>query len=333
MIEDMDRRIGIMGTGHIAGKMARTISEMKGCTIHAVGSRTQEKADEFAARFGIPKAYGSYEELIADPDVELIYIATPHGHHCEHGLMCIEGGKPVLCEKAFTANAREAEAVIRKAEEKGVFITEAIWTRYMPLSLKIVDLVNEGAIGRPYTLSANLCYPIAWKERIQRPELAGGALLDIGIYPLNFAAMIFGDEIERTVSACTKTDTGMDEQESITQFFSGKRMAVLHSSIYPNSDRNGIISGDKGFIVVENVNNPQVARVFNLDYQMTEEYYAPPQITGFEYEVAASFDAIDKGLSESPFMPHRETLRMMKMMDSLREEWGIVFPNDSRVLE
>ncbi len=324
----MNRKIGILGCGWIARKMANTLAPLDGYECCAVASRSKEKAEAFAGEFGIEHAYGSYEELVTDPEVELVYIATPHSHHYQHAKLCIEHGKPVLCEKAFTANAREAEEIIRLAEEKGVFITEAIWTRYMPLSLQIMDLVRKGTIGHPYTVSANLCYPMAEKPRILRPELAGGALLDIGVYALNFAAMIYGDDIERTVSACTKTETGMDDQETITQFFSGNRMAVLYSSIYPRSDRKGIISGDKGYIIVENINCPEIARVYDLDYKLVAEYPAPEQITGYEHQVIASFEAMDKGLLESPYMPHKETLRIMRMMDELRREWGVVYPND-----
>lgn len=324
----MTRKVGIIGTGWIADKMATTLAPLEAYECYAVASRSKEKAEKFAANYGIAKAYGSYEELVQDPDIELVYIATPHSHHFEHSKLCIEHGKPVLCEKAFTANAREAEELIQLAESRGVFITEAIWTRYMPLSLQIIDLVRRGTIGHPYTVSANLCYPMAEKARIQRPELAGGALLDIGVYALNFAAMIYGDDIERTVSACTKTDTGMDDQNSITQFFSDNRMAVLYSSIYPRSDRKGIISGDYGYIVVENINCPEIARVYDLDYQLVAEYPAPAHITGYEYQVIESFKAIDRGLLESSYMPHKETIRIMKMMDALRKEWGVVYPND-----
>ncbi len=320
--------VGILGTGWIAEKMAITLAGMEGYECLAVASRTQAHADAFAAKYGITRAYGSYKELVKDNDVELVYIATPHSFHYEHARLCIEYGKPVLCEKAFTANAREAEALLNFAESRKVFITEAIWTRYMPLSLKVIELVRQGVIGHPYTLTANLCYPVSGKERMQRPELAGGALLDLGVYALNFAAMIYGDDIERTVSACTKTDTGMDDQESITQFFSNRRMAVLNSSMYPRSDRKGVISGDKGYIIVENINNPEVARVYDLDYRLTAEYPAPPQITGYEYQVAASFEAMEQGLPESPYMPHCETLRIMRIMDELRREWGVEFPND-----
>jgi len=323
-----NHRIGIIGAGWIAEKMALTLEQMEGYECYAIASRTQGHADAFASKHGIAHAYGSYEALVQDKEVELVYVATPHAFHYEHARLCIEHGKPVLCEKAFTANAREAEALLKLAESKKVFITEAIWTRYMPLSLQIIDLVKQGVIGHPYTLTANLCYPVAHKERMQRPELAGGTLLDLGVYALNFAAMIYGDGIERTVSACTKTETGMDDQESITQFFSNRRMAVLNSSMYPRSDRKGIISGDKGFIVVENINNPEIARVYDLDYQLTAEYPAPKQITGYEYQVIASFDAIKQGLLESPYMPHSETLRMMRIMDELRKEWNVAYPND-----
>lgn len=324
----MNRKVGILGAGHIAVKMANTLRAMNGYECCAVASRSKEKAEAFAKEFGITRAYGSYEELVDDPEVELVYIATPHSHHFRHARLCLEHNKPVLCEKAFTANAEEAEELIRISEEKGVFLTEAIWTRYMPLSLKIKKLIDDGTIGNPHTLSANLCYPISHKERVIRPELGGGALLDIGIYALNFTAMVFGDKIERMVSACTKHETGVDGQEAITQFFSGNRMAVLYSSIYAKSDRKGIISGDRGHMVIENINNPEIARVYDLNYRLVAEYPAPAQITGFEYEVMASFEAIDQGLLETPYMPHSETLRMMRMMDSLRKEWGVTFPND-----
>lgn len=320
--------IGILGSGWVAEKMAITLAGMKGYECLAIASRTQAHADDFATKHGIARSYGSYEELVKDDDVELVYIATPHALHYEHAHLCIEHNKPILCEKAFTANAYEAEVLLNLAENRKVFITEAIWTRYMPLSLKIIELVRQGVIGHPYILTANLCYPVSEKERMQRPELAGGTLLDLGVYALNFAAMIYGDEIERIVSACTKTDTGMDDQESITQFFSNRRMAVLNSSMYPRSDRKGIISGDKGYIIVENINNPEVARVYDLDYRLTAEYPAPPQITGYEYQVIACFEAMKQGLLESPYMPHRETLRIMRIMDELRREWGVTFPND-----
>lgn len=308
--------------------MAATLGKMKEVQRYAVASRNQEKAQAFANEWGFEKAYGSYEELANDPQVDLIYIATPHAMHYNNARMCIEKGKPVLCEKAFTANARQAEELLSFAHEKKVFITEAIWTRYMPLSLTIQDLLKKGVIGTPYTLSANLSYPISDKERIIRPELAGGALLDIGVYTLNFAAMAFGDDIAETHSAYQKTATGVDAQESITLFYKDGKMATLQSSIYAQSDRMGVISGDKGHLIVENINCPESVRVVDREYKTVAVYQAPEHITGYEYQVYASIEAIEKGWLESPYMPHAETLRIMRQMDNLRKEWGVVYPCD-----
>lgn len=326
----MNHKIGILGAGRIAHKMAYTVSQMDGYEICAVASRSMDNAHNFANQYGIRKRYDSYEALVTDPEIELVYIATPHSLHYSHAMLCLRNRKPVLCEKSFTTTAKEAEELFSTAKEYGVFITEAIWTRYMPLSQKITELANSGIIGTPRTLSANLCYPVADKERLIRADLGGGALLDIGTYPLHFAAMVFGTDIEHTVSSCILTDTGVDAQECISQYFSNNRTAVLYSSIYARSDRKGIISGDKGYIVVENINNPQVARIYDGFDNLISEHYAPQQITGFEYQVQACFDALAVGAIETPFIPHEETIRIMKIMDSLRKEWGVSFPADNQ---
>ena len=321
-------KIGIIGCGHIAEKMATTLNAMPDVECYAVASRSLQKAGEFASKWNFSKAYGSYEALADDPAVNLIYIATPHALHFEQAMMCIGKGKPVLCEKSFTANAAQAEKLIDYAHKRGVFITEAIWTRYLPFSRTICDLVDSGIIGKPATILTSLSYPVAHKERIMRPELAGGALLDLGVYTLNFAAMVFGTDIVSTHSVCRKTDTGVDGQESITLFYRDGKMATLQSSIYARSDRQGIISGEKGHIIVDNINCPLSAKVYGSDYKLIAEYHAPEQITGFEYQVHASIQAIENGALESPFMPHGETLRIMHQMDELRRSWGVVFPCD-----
>ena len=169
-------KVGIIGAGHIARKMAHTLRDMEGVEPYAVASRNQENAEGFACEWGFTRAYGSYEDLADDPEVQLIYIATPHSHHFEQARMCLEKGKPVLCEKAFTANAEQAETLIRLSKEKQVFLTEAIWTRYMPFSETLRELVDGGTIGRVMMLTANIGYPIAEKERIVKPELCGGQL-------------------------------------------------------------------------------------------------------------------------------------------------------------
>lgn len=318
--------VGIIGAGHIALKMASTLAALPRTHRYAIASREMRKAMAFAKEQGFERAYGSYEELMDDPKVDLIYIATPHAFHFEQAKACILKGKPVLCEKAFTANAAQAEELLKLAEEKQVFIAEAIWTRYLPMSRTIAELVRNGAVGTPYLLSANLGYAITNRERLVRPELAGGALLDVGVYTLNFAAMVFGTEILSTTSTCVKMDNGLDAQDSITLVYPGERMAVLNSSMLARSDRQGIISGDGGHMIIDNINNPQSIKVLDGNYQTVAEYHAPSQVTGFEYEVNACIDALDKGLLQTLDMPHDETLRIMRQMDALRKEWGVRFP-------
>ena len=322
-------KIGILGAGHIGHKMASTLQEMQEAEAYAIASRDIEKAKQFAQSHQMPKAYGSYEELAQDPDVDLIYIATPHSHHYAHAKLCLEYRKPVLCEKAFTANACQADDLISSFREKGVFIAEAIWTRFLPFSQTLRQLIDEGRIGTSMTLTASLSYPIAEKERIMRPELAGGALLDLGVYPINFALMAFGKDIEKITSTCLKTATNVDAQNSITFAYRNGRMAVMQTNIYCAGDRQGIIAGDKGYLIVDNINNPQKAAIYSSDHQVVEEICCPPQINGYEYEVLASIRALEEGRIETKEMPHEETLYVMRMLDSFRREWGIHFPGDN----
>lgn len=321
-------KVGILGAGHIAQKMATTLMGMKEAELYAVAARELSRAEQFADEFHAQKAYGNYEALADDPDIDLIYIATPHSHHFGPARMCLFKGKPVLCEKAFTANAREAEELIRIAQEKQVFLAEAIWTRYMPFSRTIRELTESGIIGKPMMLTASLGYPIAHKERIVRLELCGGALYDLGVYPINFALMTFGNDLEKITSTCMKNEAGVDMQNSITFTYRDGRMAVMQTTAFCASDRQGIISGDKGYLVIDNINNPQQAVVYNTDHQETGRYTCPPQITGFEYQVLEAAEAIRQGAIEPASMPHAETLRVMRMLDSLRQEWGIRFPMD-----
>lgn len=319
-------RIGIIGCGWIAEKMAITLQGMENVQAYAIASRDILKARNFAKQWNFTHAYGSYEEMLDDEGVDLVYIATPHSHHYDHTRLSLLKGKPVLCEKSFTANAKQAEALIQLAKEKNLFLTEAIWTRYMPLSQTIRELIDSGVIGQPILLTANLGYPNYDWERMHKPELAGGALLDLGVYTLNFAAMAFGTDIVKTTSTCIKSATGIDSQNSITLEYADGKMAVLNSSLLAKSDRQGIISGDKGFMIVENINNPQQVRVYDEDYRLKATYDCPPQITGYEYQVYASIEAMNNGWLESPYMPHAETLRIMQQMDALRKEWGIIYP-------
>ena len=321
-------KIGILGAGKIAGTVAATLVQMQEMECVAVASRDLEKVKAFAERFGFKKACGSYEEMLRDPDVELVYIATPYSHHFEHIMLCLEHGKHVLCEKAFTMNADQASRAAEEAEKRGLYLAEAIWTRYMPSRRIIDNILASGAIGTPNTLTANLSYVIHDKERIYRPELAGGALLDIGVYGLNFALMHFGTDIASIGSAVQMTDEGVDAMESITIFYNDGRMAVLTHSIYARSDRKGIIHGDQGYMVIENINNPQSISVFDTNDNLVERYDVPAQISGYEYQFLEAERCIRAGRRQAESMPLSETVYVMDVMDDLRAQWGMVYPQE-----
>lgn len=325
--------VAILGAGNIARQMAKTLRLMKArgdkVELYAVGSRDKARAEAFAQAEGFAKAYGSYEELLRDDGVDLVYIATPHSHHGEQIEQCVTHGKAVLCEKAFTATAAQAERALALAKEKGVLVTEAIWTRYVPMRRMLDELLASGAIGTPRVLTANLGYTIYDKERIRRPELAEGALLDVGVYVLNFAAMVFGTQVERMESSVRLMDTGVDMQESITLHYPDGRMAELMATAACNTSRRCWIYGDQGCAEVDNVNNPRRITLYanaNDPASVTRVIDAPPQLTGYEYEVLACLRALETGALECPEMPHAETLRIMRWMDTLRHSWDMRYP-------
>ena len=321
-------KVGIIGAGWIAEKMAAALAPLEDYCVYAIASRSIEKAQAFAERWNIAKAYGSYEEMVADNDIDLVYIATPHSHHYPHAMLALNAGKPVLVEKAFTANAAEAQELTDTARKKGLFITEAIWTRYMPLSHKVREIMESGIIGEPRVLTATLCYMMEFKERILRPDLCGGALLDLGVYALNFARMYFGTDIVRTISNCHMGPTGIDLEECISLSFADGKMANLQASTLCLNDRQGIISGTEGYIRVDNINCPEVVEVYR-NYELVARYEKPEDmVNGYEYQVIEARRCIENGLTESPMMPHEETLAIMKQMDGLRKEWGVVYPMD-----
>lgn len=321
-------KLAILGPGRIARTVAPTLAALKEIECYAVASQTPGKAEAFAREFGFEKVYNSYEQMLQDPEVELVYIATPHSHHFDQMMLCLQHGKHVICEKAFTMNAKQARTVRDYAAQKGLYVAEAIWTRYMP-SRKLIDqIIHSGVIGNVNTLTANLSYNIAYKPRIMDPALAGGALLDIGIYGLNFALMHFGEDIERIESSVQLTSGGVDAMETITIFYWDGRMAVLTHSIYCRSDRKGIIHGEKGYIVVKNINNPQSVSVYDADDKLLEYHEVPQQISGYEYEFQEAVRCIREGKLESESMPMDKTLQAMELMDSLRKQWGVVYPQE-----
>lgn len=322
-------RVGILGAGGIAEVMAKTISGMKDVECYAVASRNMDKASAFAKEWGCEKAYGSYEEMLGDEKVDLVYIAVPHSHHHKWTIEALNAGRNVLCEKSFAANTAQAEEMIALAEKKKLLLTEAIWTRYMPSRKIISDLVNGGEIGKVVTVSSNLGYRIDMNERMVKSELAGGCLLDLTVYTLNFSSMILGNDIKRIEASMVPTDTGVDGQDTVMLEYSDGTMASMFTTMYALTDRSGLIAGTDGFITVQNINNPQRITVYEPDrnsYTVRKDIAVPEQITGYEYEVEACKKALEEGRIECEEMPHSETITIMKQMDEIRKQFGIVFP-------
>ena len=328
MRQNENLRVGIIGTGWIAEKAAITLAGLTMCEAYAVGSRSQEKADEFARKWDVKKAYGSYAELMADPDVDLVYVGTPHSHHYDVTREALLAGKPCLVEKAFMANRREAKEIIDLAHEQKVFLAEAIWTRYQPVVNMVRELINSGRIGTPRLLTATLGYSMGDKPRIMRADLCGGALLDLGVYALNFVRMFFPADIVSIDSQCVKSTTGMDLTNAITLVLADGMLCNLQSSAACVGDNIGVIAGTEGNLIIDNINNPQTITVNGPDRTYIETIRVPKQITGYEYQFVACRQALIDGLLEPLEMPHKETLYIMELMDGLRQKWGVRYPMD-----
>ena len=324
--------MAILGAGGIAEVMARTIAPLEDVTSYAIGSRDIAKAKAFAEKYGFQKAYGSYKEMLSDPDIDLVYIAVPHSHHHMWTIEALNAGKHALCEKAFAVNEKQTREMIELSEKTGLLLAEAIWPRYMPSRKIITEIVERGDIGRVRTISANLGYKINMNERMVKPELAGGCLLDLTVYTLNFASMVWGDDIRRISASCVMTDTGVDGQDTVMLEYQDDRMASLFTTMYTLTNRMGLICGTEGYIEVQNINNPEQIRVYSSDRtgpELRACIDAPAQITGYEYEVLACKKAIEEGRIECPEMPHSETIQIMCQMDEIRRQFGIVYPGEN----
>ena len=327
MINDGKMRVGIIGAGWIAEKAAITLNGLADCEAYAIASRSKEKAEAFAEKWKMRKAYGSYSELIADPSVDLVYVATPHSHHYDVTREALMAGKPCLVEKAFMANYRQAKEIVTLARERKVFLAEAIWTRYQPVVAMMRELIGS-RIGTPKLLTATLGYSMGDKPRIMRADLCGGALLDLGVYALNFVRMFFDADILRITSQCVKSQTGMDLTNAMTLTLSNGVLCNLQSSAACVGDNIGVIAGTDGNLIIDNINNPQKITVNGPDRTYIETIPVPQQITGYEYQFVACRQALIDGLLEPKEMPLEETLYIMQLMDSLRKDWDVRYPMD-----
>lgn len=320
-------RWGILGTGSIAHKFAAGLQALPDAVLTAVGSRSKDKAAEFAAQYFIPHIYGSYEELAASHELDAIYIATPHPYHKENSILCLNAGKAVLCEKPFTVNAAEAAEVIACARRNKVFLMEAMWSRFMPAMQAVREKLSQGTIGDIRMVTADFGFRAPWdpSSRLLDPALAGGALLDVGIYPLSFTSMVFGGAPMQIASMAHIGKTGVDEQSAILLGYGDGKMALVSCAVQTNTPQGAWILGTEGSIHIPLFWHAVSATLTNTGGKV--EIIAPPvEGNGYNYEAAEVMSCIREGRLESSIMPLDETLALMKTMDSIRSQWGLRYP-------
>jgi len=325
----MDKiRWGILATGRIAHKFARGLSCLDDAELIAVGSRRQEKADAFAEEWDIPHRHASYEALAADPDVDAVYVATPHPFHKDNSMLCLEAGKAVLCEKPLTVNARQAEEVIACARGSGVFLMEAMWTRFLPAIVRLRELLAEGALGEVRMVKADFCFRTGWdpKGRLLNPDLAGGGLLDVGVYTLAFASMVFGGPPPEMTSMAHVGETGVDEQAAMILRYEGGRLGVLTCGVRTAMPHVAYVFGtEKWARVHAPFWKTQGLTIGSADAE-EEVIQLPHRENGYEYEAEHVMQCLRGGRTESDVMPLDESLAIVRTMDALRAEWGLRYP-------
>jgi predicted dehydrogenase len=297
-------------------------------TIQSVGARTQEKAEDFGNQFSIPNRHPSYEALVNDDEVDIVYIATPHTRHHQDALLAIKAGKHVLLEKPFTVNAREAKEVIDAAKSKNVFIMEAMWTRFLPVQSAIQEVIKKGLIGRPRYIVAEHSQELTSKPRLWDPELGGGTLLDLGIYPLNFIVRILGVPSKVTAKAHLTTDK-VDESLSAILEYPSDAMATFFSSMSATGPAYASIMGSKGRIDLDyRLLEQTTFRVYNNDAEIIHSYSEEILGTGRQYQALEVERCIKAGQKESPTMTHKDTIDILKLTDEMRSQVGVTYKND-----
>lgn len=320
-------RWGILGTGVIARKFVTGLKVTPGAELAAVGSRAQATTDEFGDTFGVSRRYASYEALAQDPDVDVIYVSTPHPLHVANTLLCLNAGKAVLCEKPFALNAAETEQMITLARQKRLFLMEAMWTRFLPAVVKLRQLIAEGVIGEVRMIMADLGFRAEFDpaHRLFAPELGGGALLDVGIYPVSFASMILGAPVEVT-SLAHLGATGVDEQSAILLRYQAGQLAVIAAAVRTDIPSEAIIMGTTGRIRVHAPIYCPVRLTLSRPEQGDEIIDAPLEGNGYNYQALEVMNCLRAGKLESQIMPLDETLAIMKTMDKIRAPWGLKYP-------
>ena len=319
---------GIAGLGTIAEKFAKTVTAMDGTKnkLAAAASRSMDKAKDFAGRYGIENCFDSYEKMFQSDKVDAVYICTPNNLHFENCMAALAAGKNVLCEKPFTTDAKQAEKLYKFAEEKGLFIMEALWTFHLPLLKKTAELIKNGIIGEVEYIRADYGFIAngARRERKFKSELGGGALLDVGIYNIGFAKMMYGKDPVGISTDCILNEYGTDSFGNMLLKYSDKEFASLTSSIGFKMNTEGVIYGTKGRIFFPDHQKAEYMKVI-LNDGTEEEYKSPFELTGFEYQIDECRRCIEQGLTESPAYTHKQSIQVIKTLDSVRKKWNMRF--------
>lgn len=320
----------ILGLGNIARKFALDLARVPQARLHAVASRSLDKAQTFATEFGVPHAVGCYEDLLAVPGLDVVYIATPHSEHCAHALLCLRAGLPVLCEKAFAQNADQAQDMIRAAREGRVFLMEAFWTRFFPAIVQALALVEAGHIGEVKHLVADFGFAASYQPegRLFNPALAGGSLLDVGVYPL-FISQLFLGMPSAVGAVATLAPTGVDLNCAVSLAYPGGATASLFSTIAAHTDNRCVLYGTQGQLqLLGRFHAPTGVRLLQNGAEVPQALPAPTPGHGYHYEAAHVQDCLAQGRLESPLLPLDFSLRLMQQLDAVRQHIGLRYPGE-----
>ena len=317
---------GVLAPGNIANNFAKGLKHAPGGVFNAVGSRDLGRAQKFAAEYGFAKAYGSYEELAADKDLDIVYVSSQHPQHMEHAMLCMKNKKSVLCEKPLAVNAAQAKKMTDCAKENGVFFMEAMWTRFLPSVVKVRELIGGGAIGAVKHISADFSFrsQIDPEGRLFRPDAAGGSLLDVGVYNVSFCSMLYKKQPDRIQSHMNIGETDVDELASALFSYGGGETAFVMSAIRLSTNQEAIIYGEDGYIQIPSYWHGDTVILSNSDGK--KELKFPFEASGFQFEIIEAMRCLGAGLKESPVMPHAESLAVMETLDKIRAAHGLKYP-------
>jgi predicted dehydrogenase len=318
---------GIIGPGRIAHKFAQGLAVIPDAQLFAVASRSEDRARDFARQYNIPYFYGGYEKIVQNPDIDIIYVATPHTYHYENTLMCLQNDIPVLCEKPFTITREQLLKLVITSRERKIFLMEAIWTRFLPTIKKVIDIRESGKLGKIKAIYADFGFkaPVDFNGRLYNPELGGGALLDIGIYPVFLSLLLLGKP-EEIKSMAVIAETGVDESCSILFKYSNRVMASLNCTITAETPIEAVIIFENGRIRINRgwfapssltiITAKEKKREINFRYNGN----------GYHFEAIEAMRCLRKGFTECPVLPLNFSLELMELLDEIRKQCGIRYP-------